>query len=152
MACEIAGYAALEEATETTRRTTRMNFQILPSRRALAALWQRFATWWVGYQEKPNPLADARYAEHEAGWIVEKDGRVVAELSFDRIDPPWYHFSFASPPSPEMPSVLVFSAGRNSDPSILFRNRANPSVVAPDGVFFTNVFDDGLVVIRDLRP
>lgn len=131
-----------------------MNSLILRFKGAIAILRERLARWCFGYEQKePNPIADERYAQHEAGWIVEKQGRVVAELKFYHIDPPSYLFTFASEPSSEMPAVLVEGTSRSPDPAILFRNRGNPALVVADEMFFANYHEsEDIVTIRDMRP
>ena len=99
-----------------------------------------------------NGIAERRSREHAAGWVVLKGTRPIAELTFTRIDPPWYRFNLMVLSNDnEVRQVLAGSAFRDPDPEISFKNRENDQLVVEDRFFFTAMHPE-YVSIRDIRP
>lgn len=113
-------------------------------------MWLR--TTYVTRQQS-NPLAEKRLKEHEAGWVVLRAGKAIAELDFVRIDPPFYLFKCSVVQGHESElQLLRGSTLRNPDPDILYRNRASPGLCVKDEYFFINAQPDMSAAIRDMRP
>jgi hypothetical protein len=103
--------------------------------------------------QSAGPIAEQRLKEHQAGWIVYYAGEPILELSFVRIDPPFYRFRVKEiGPSGHTDTVLERSAMRGPDEKVVFKNRLNPEVVIKDESFFTNTHPDSTASIRDMRP
>lgn len=101
----------------------------------------------------PDPKEIRRYAEHDAGWLVEKEGRVLAELVYVLPDWPWLLYRVrGGRVSDEAKSALVAAARSEPGHTTIFRNRAYPEVVLPDGQFLASFADEGVVGLRDWRP
>lgn len=102
----------------------------------------------------PKPDLARRYAEHDAGWLVEKDGKVLAELLYLGPNFPWIDYRPKGGRMSEEARAAVWSAMQcEPDCTTIFRNRAYRDVVLRRGdLYMVSVGYDGLVTLRDSRP
>lgn len=94
---------------------------------------------------------DERFREHQCGWEVLLDNKVVCRLRYCGSDPPFYDFMIEDVACPKETVAYIFDmANRPPTPNIIYRNRGTRRIAQDED--FMGALHGDKARFRDYRP